>query len=151
VQEHRFRIDVFTPETLPMERLAEYMARFAKLLGEEERVHFVSLEPGSAVLVARAEAQAAPKVEHRLIELSRGRGDPDTQKAFQELDDMLLADNAVGQLLDSSGAEIIAFPGRTRPKPLEFGPFREDAVLEGVGFTVWEVGPQRASHSSSLS
>jgi hypothetical protein len=132
VQEHRFRIDVFTPETLPMERLAEYMARFAKLLGEEERVHFVSLEPGSAVLVARAETQAEPKVERRLIELRQGRGDPDARKAFVELDNMLSADNAVGQLLDSSGGEIIAFPGRTRPKPLEFGPFREDAVLEGV-------------------
>ena len=28
----RFKIDVFTPETLPMERLAEYMLQFAKLL-----------------------------------------------------------------------------------------------------------------------
>jgi hypothetical protein len=45
---------------------------------------------------------------------------------------MLAADNAIGQLLDSSGAEIIVFPGRNKPKPLEFGPFREDAVLEGV-------------------
>lgn len=26
-KEHRFRIDVFTPETLPMERLAEYMGQ----------------------------------------------------------------------------------------------------------------------------
>jgi hypothetical protein len=132
VLEHRFRIDVFTPETLPMERLAEYMARFAKLLGEEERVHFVSVERGSAVLVARADAQAAPNVERRLLALRHGDGDPDAQKAFEELDNMLATDNAIGQLFASNGAEVIAFPGRTRPKPLEFGPFREDAVLEGV-------------------
>lgn len=131
-REHRFRIDRFTPETLPMERLAEYMSRFAKLLGEQERVHFVSVEPGSAVLVARAEAPAAPKVERRLIELKQGRGDPVALKASQELDDMLATDDAVGQLIDADGAEIVAFPGRTRPKPLEFGPFREDGVLEGV-------------------
>ena len=115
-----------------MERLAEYMAHFARFLGEEEHVHFVSVEPGSAVLVARAEAQAAVNVRRRLLEFRNGHGDPDARKAFAELDHMLAVDNAIGQLFDSKGGEIIAFPGRTRPKPLEFGPFREDAVLEGI-------------------
>ena len=130
--EHRFKIDVFTPETLPMERLADYMMRFAKLLGEQERVHFVSIEDGSAVLVARAEPAAATKVERRLVDLRNGRGDPAALQARTELDDMLAEDNAVGQLLDSQGAEIIASAGRNRPQPLEYGPFREDGVLEGV-------------------
>jgi hypothetical protein len=131
-KEHRFKIDVFTPETLPMERLAEYMLRFAKLLGEPERVHFVEVERGSAVLLARTEEVAVPKVEQRLADAVRGQGDPVALKALQELDDMLANDNAVGQLIDESGAEIIAFQGRNRPKPLEYGPFREDGVLEGV-------------------
>ncbi len=131
-KEHQFRIDVFTPETLPMERLAEYMAQFAKVLGEVDHVHFVEVGKGSAVLRARTDAVAVPKVERRLIEASRRQGDPVALKATLALDDMLAADNAIGQLLDSGGAEIIAFPGRTRPKLLEYGPFREDGVLEGV-------------------
>ena len=131
-KEHRFKIDVYTPETLPMERLAEYMLRFAKLLGEPERVHFVEVERGSAVLLARTEEVAVPKVERRLADAVRGQGDPVALKALQELDDMLANDNAVGQLIDEGGAEIIAFQGRNRPKPLEYGPFREDGVLEGV-------------------
>lgn len=131
-KEHRFKIDVYTPETLPMERLAEYMLRFAKLLGEPERVHFVDVERGSAVLLARTEEVAVPKVEQRLADAVRGQGDPVALKALQELDDMLANDNAVGQLIDEGGAEIIAFQGRNRPKPLEYGPFREDGVLEGV-------------------
>lgn len=131
-KERRFKIDVFTPETLPMERLAEYMLQFAKLLGEPERVHFVDVEAGSAVLRARVEEVAVPKIERRLSDASRGQGDPTAVKALQSLDDMLANDNAVGQLLDETGAEIIAFQGRNRPKPLEYGPFREDGVLEGV-------------------
>ncbi len=131
-RERRFKIDVFTPETLPMERLAEYMLPFAKLLGEPERVHFVEVGPGSAVLRARVEDVAAPKVERRVTDASRGLGDPLALKALQLLDKMLADDNATGQLLDEAGAEIIAFPGRNRPKPLEFGPFREDGILEGV-------------------
>ena len=131
-KERRFKIDVFTPETLPMERLAEYMLQFAKLLGEPERVHFVDVEAGSAVLRARVEAVAVPKVERRISDASRGRGDTVAVKALQSLDDMLANDNAVGQVLDEAGAEIVAFQGRNRPKPLEYGPFREDGVLEGV-------------------
>lgn len=131
-KERRFKIDVYTPETLPMERLAEYMLQFAKLLGEPDRVHFVDVAEGSAVLRARVEDVALPKIERRLSDASRGQGDPGALKALQSLDDMLAEDNAVGQLLDERGAEIIAFPGRNRPKPLEYGPFREDGVLEGV-------------------
>ena len=130
--EHRFKIDVFTPETLPMERLAEYMSKFAKFLGEQDRVHFVAVERGSVVLVARAEAEVAQEVERQLLAFKQGSAQPAAVKAWQDLDDMLATDNAVGQLLDASGAERIAFPGRTRPKPLEFGPFREDGVLEGI-------------------
>jgi hypothetical protein len=130
--ERRFRIDIYTPETLPMERLAEYMLQFAKLLGEAEHVHFVDVASGSAVLRARIEDVALPKVERRLAAASRGHGDVVALKAVQSLDDMLAEDNAVGQVLDNVGAEIIAFPGRNRPEPLEYGPFREDGVLEGV-------------------
>lgn len=139
-RQHRFKIDVFTPETLPMERLAEYMLQFAKLLGEPERVHFVDIERGSAVLLARIEEVAAPKVERRLYDASRGQGDPGALKALQTLDDMLANDNAVGLVLDDAGVEIIAFQGRDRPKPLEYGPFREDGVLEGVIIKVGGVG-----------
>ncbi len=131
-KERRFKIDVYTPETLPMERLAEYMLQFAKLLGEPEHVHFIDVNAGSAVLRARVEEVVLSKVERRLSEASRGQGDVVALKALQSLDDMLAEDNAVGQLLDDGGAEIIAFPGRNRPKPLEYGPIREDGVLEGM-------------------
>ena len=74
------------------------MLHFAKLLGEPERVHFVEVEDGSAVLLARTEEVAVPKVEQRLADAVRGQGDPVALKALQELDDMLANDNAVGQL-----------------------------------------------------
>lgn len=67
-----FKIDTFTPETLPMERLAQYMLQFAKLLGEPDRVHFVDVGSGSAVLRARVEDAALPRVERRLSDAARG-------------------------------------------------------------------------------
>jgi hypothetical protein len=140
LKERRFRIDVYTPETLPMKRLAEYMMQFAELLGEPERVHFVDLERGSAVLRARIEQTAVPTVTLRLAEASRGQGDPVALRALRELDDMLANDNAVGHVLDEQGAQIIAFEGRNRLRPLEYGPFRENGVLEGVVIKVGGAG-----------
>ncbi len=43
MQNYRLKIDVFTPETMPMQRLSLYMAELARVLGEPERVHFVEL------------------------------------------------------------------------------------------------------------
>lgn len=34
------RIDAFTPESLPMRRLAQYLLGLAQLMGEPEHVHF---------------------------------------------------------------------------------------------------------------
>ena len=130
--EYRLRIDVFSVESLPMSRLAEYMAELARLLGEQERVHFSHLEPGSAVLVSNIEETAAPKVGERLQQVREGHGSKDAMQAYKALDTLLAKDNAVATLTAEGGAEIITFPGRTRPKPIRYGPFREDGSLDGT-------------------
>ena len=130
--EYRFTIaDSFTPETLPMERLAEYVAAFAKLLGEQGNVHFRSIEAGSAVLVAAIDAPAEPKVRERMVAVHDGGGPSDARKAFADLDEMLRKDNATGALSDAAGALVISFPGRNRPEPLIYGPFRQDGTIDG--------------------
>lgn len=135
--EYRLKIDVFSVESLPMSRLAEYMAELARLLGEQERVHFSRLEPGSAVLVSSIEEPAAPKVEERLQKIRAGTASKDAMQAYKALDTLLAKDNAVATLSTEGDAEIIAFPGRNRPKPMRYGPFREDGSLDG---TVIRVG-----------
>jgi hypothetical protein len=130
--EYRLKIDVFSVDSLPMSRLAEYMRELARLLGEEERVHFSRIEPGSAVLVSNIEEPAVPKVEERLEQVREGRGPKDAMEAYKALDTLLAKDNAVATLSGEGGAEIITFPGRTRPKPIRYGPFREDGSLDGT-------------------
>lgn len=130
--EYRFTIaDSFTPETLPMERLAEYITALAKLLGEQENVHFRSIEAGSAVLVATVDPPAEPKVRERVFAVRDGVGPSDAQKAFSDLDGMLRKDNATGALSDGAAGLVIPFPGRNRPEPLVYGPFRQDATIDG--------------------
>jgi hypothetical protein len=130
--EYRFKIDIFSVDTLPMFRLADYMAELARLFGEKDLVHFSRLEPGSAVLVSVIDEPAAPKVQERLQKVSEGGAPQDAIKAFNALDTMLAKDNAVAVLISSDNSNVIKFPGRTRPKPVRYGPFREHGSLDGV-------------------
>jgi hypothetical protein len=131
-REYRFRIAAsYTPSTLPLERLAEYMVALARLLGEEPNVHFSRIEGGSAVVVAVVEEPAQPKVHDRVCRVRDGTAPLDALKAYADLDDLLRKDNATGMLAVETGGVLIEFPGRTRPEPLVFGPFRQDGSMDG--------------------
>lgn len=146
--EYRFRIDAFTPASMPMAHLAEYMAALAAFLGHEERVHFVRLEEGSTVLVQEIEPEAAPRVRERIESVRRGDGPADALKAFHDIDRALAQDNAVGVLCEPAGAEIIRFPGRERPKPVVYGSFRQQGSLDG--YLVRIGGKDQTKHATLM-
>lgn len=129
--EYRFVIDAYSPDTLPMSRLAEYMADLARLLGSADRVHFVRLEAGSTVLVQRVEPEVAVEVSRRMRGLADNTAPIDATNAFKALNRRLADDDATGSLQEG-GAEVIPFPGRNQPQPVTFGAFNQPGVLDGV-------------------
>lgn len=128
---YTFRIDAFTPDTIPMARLAEYMAALADLVGFEQSTHFVRVQKGSANLLHKIDAPDAPKVERRLQVATTPDAPKDVAKAMKTLDDLLAEDNAKGEMISPTGAVIIPFPGRDRPKPLVFPAIRQDGSIDG--------------------
>lgn len=131
-REYRFRIgDAFTPATLPMARLAEYVAALASLLGETESVHFKAVERGSAVLVADVDEAARSSVTERIRAVRDGKGPKEALRAYRQLDDMLRRDRAVGALESDDEGVLVQFPGYLGAEPLVFGPFRQDGTLDG--------------------
>jgi hypothetical protein len=145
--EYQFRIaDSYTPATLPMERLAEYMGALAALLGEGTQVHFGGIEGGSVKLKALIDEPARPKVRDRIHAVRDGHGPKEAHKAFCVLDEMLRNDNASGTLAGDDGDVVIPFPGKTRPEPLVFGPFRQDCTLDGQVFNIGGRGPVKHVH-----
>lgn len=131
-----FYIDAYSPDTIPMGKLAEYMADFATLLGRENAVHFTGLEQGSTKLLARVKFEDLPKVTNRLGDIRRGNAPKDAAKVFAQIDTRLANDNAVGRILIETGeaatAELLAFAGRDRPKAQSYGPFTQEGNLDGI-------------------
>jgi hypothetical protein len=139
---YRFVIDEsFTPDTLPMWRLAEYMMEIADLLGEKPYVHFVEIGSGSTVLVQDVEHEAYPKVRTRVHDVKRGEGPPDARRAYESLNRKLATDNASGTLVEelepnAPAARVLDFPGRKMFVESEYGPLTQAGTLQGVVIVV---------------
>lgn len=130
--EYRFLIDAYTPKTIPMARLAEYMQHLADMFGETASVHFNRLEQGSTVLVSRIDNEAVPKVRHRIVSLRRREGPSEAQRAYRAINKLLREDNGVGLLKEKpKGATIIRFPGREEIEE-NFPAVREQGTIDGV-------------------
>src|SRR5882672_10586680 len=130
-REYLFKIDVYTPSTLPMRRLAEYMFELARLLGEYDHVHFKRLRKGSAVLESHVDFVAVPKVRARVRAAAIGEAG-DIRRTWQKIDQMLASDNATGSLSEKGHENLVLrFPGRETASD-ELGPFSQEGSIQGV-------------------
>jgi len=127
-----FKIRDFTPHTLPMKRLSEYLAEYARLLGSEEAVHFVRVGEGSAALISEVESPLYASVRRRAIDAARGVGPQDAVKAFQQLDAYLRHDETAATLQNDTNKKILMFPGVTATPKESFGPFNQPGTVEGT-------------------
>lgn len=113
-----------------MARLAEYMSELARLFGNADKVHFVKLKRGSAVLETSVEAVAAPKVRTRLSQTGAPAANDEASTAFHKIDLMLANDNAVGKL-QRGKALVLRFPGRTSPR-IKVGSITQLSTIQGT-------------------
>lgn len=129
-REITFRIDSWTPETIPMERLGEYLVELGRLYGESASVHFKKLKRGSTVIVSAVSEPAVPKVEKRLAQARQVQAPADVVRTYRRIDQMLAEDNAVGAVRFGR-SNVVPFPGREREKPVDYSLVREEGFIEG--------------------
>jgi hypothetical protein len=132
--EYGLKIDAYTPDTMPMARLAEYMTELAALLGQTNSVHFARLEDGSTELVHWVEREASPKVRARTTGVKLGEAPQSAMRAYRTLNKFLREDDAVGTLREKTAATtnvVLLFPGRleaTEKIPI----VRQQGSIDGI-------------------
>lgn len=109
--EFRWILKGFTPEKMPMARLADYIQQLAKMLGQEDGVHFDRVERGSVAVVAAIDRRSSGKVSARVNGIRSGTAPADAMKAYGVINAMLAQDKTTALLRDRS-AVIIRFPGK---------------------------------------
>jgi hypothetical protein len=138
--EFRFRIEAFTPATMPMARLSEYLRELAEILGEPKDVHLIAIETGSTVPVVQVEYESIPKVQARADAVRSGDGPRDSLAAYQRVNRMLREDNgrAVFQR-GKRGAKILEFPGRDEAEET-FASVKQFGSIDGIVVRVGGTG-----------
>lgn len=132
LREYRFKIDAYTPETIPLIRLTEYLHDVAVLFGNTDSVHFGKIEKGSTVPLLLVRKEAEIKVRERLQAVRAKDGPEEAMKAVKDINERLRKDDAKGAIVDPVKRRILVFPGRDLNRLLEYGPFTQPGTLEGV-------------------
>jgi hypothetical protein len=135
-REYRFEIDAYSPDTIPLARLSQYLSDLARMMGETANVHLLRVDKGSTVPIIAVEWEAEPKVRERLRAVRFNEGPLEAQRAYREINKKLVEDNANGVLLDPSKGKVINFPGRDGANQPEFGPLRQKGVFQGIPIRV---------------
>jgi hypothetical protein len=131
-REYRFEIDAFSPSTIPMARLAEYLSDLATMLGSPGSVHLLKIEKGSTVPIVLVDFEAEPKVRERIKAVKNEEAPEDALTAARNIDRRLLQDNAKADLRDPVGAKVFRFPGRENAVKQEFGPINQAGSFQGI-------------------
>jgi hypothetical protein len=139
----KLRINAYTPETIPMRRLTEYMLPFAALLGNESRAHFKGLRKSSTTLCVRGDPEDVAKAGERLAKVNHRDAPTDIVRAFNNINALLREDKASATLRRDK-AQIVKFPGCHAPVIERIGPVKEAGQLEGKVVSVG--GKDRTKH-----
>jgi hypothetical protein len=123
-------VRAWTPKTIPMKRLAQYMLPFALMLGNEAHVHFKGVRKGSTALRAEVEPDGIPLVQERLAGINRGDAPGDATRGFRDITALLQEDAASARLMCGK-AKIIEFP-KSKMQEERIGPIFEAGQLEGT-------------------
>ena len=140
--EYRFKIKAYTPETMPMARLAEYLRELATVLGEPKDVHLIGVESGSTVPVLRIDYESIPKVQRRAAEVRGGDAPRDPLVAYRRLNQMLREDNARAVFQHGHrGARVLEFPGRDDAEE-ELANVKQLGTMDGTVIRVGGTGDE---------
>lgn len=134
--DYRFEIDAFTPDTIPLARLSQYLGDLARMMGQESSVHFVRVDKGSTIPVIRVDWEALPKVRQRLQSVRFNEGPAEARRAYKEINRKLIEDNANGVLIEPGAKKVIRFPGRDGANQPEFGPISQTGAFQGIPIKV---------------
>ena len=133
---YRLKIEAYSPETMPMKRLAEYLTDVAVLLGDEQHVHLIGIEGSSTCPVVLVDREAEQGVVNRVHRAYLKEGPEEAVRAITSINARLVADNACAALLNPINDKVLEFPGAKAPRRIEWPSINQAGELYGVPIVI---------------
>jgi hypothetical protein len=129
-REFRWKIGAYSAETMPLDRLMEYIKELMVVLGDPQHMHLIKVESSSTQPVFKVDADAAPRIEARASQVKAGIAPIDARKSFRRINAMLREDKTDAIIMEGT-AEIIQFPGINTPPPEQITGVQQPGSLDG--------------------
>lgn len=131
LQEFSFEIQAFTPETMPFDRLMDYLKDVAVLLGEASDLHLIDIRQGSTKPVFAMRPDVAARARVRVAEVRSGGGSERRRTAYDRIDRRVREDGGTALIRAPEGAAILNFSGADTPAGVMHG-IRQPTTIEGT-------------------
>lgn len=109
---YTFKIEDFTPESMPFGRLVEYYAEIKKMLGVADHLHLVDVVESSHGSAFKIDRNHEADLAKRLMAINDGTAPKNSTRARDAINYMLREDGTSGSFYDSRGVNVIPFPGK---------------------------------------
>ena len=108
---YTFKIEDFTPESMPFGRLVDYYIEIKRMLGVADNLHLVDVVESSHGSAFKIDRNHETTLAKRLMEINEGTAPKIAVNAREAINTMLRQDGTSGSFYDSRGVNVIPFPG----------------------------------------
>lgn len=141
LERFKFTVPGYTPDTMPLDRLMEYLNQLAVVLGNPGDLHLVGVEKGSTRPVLAMRHDVAAKARHHAREVAEGGGSTRRREAFNTIRRMVGQDGGQPAVLKApKGAIILKFPSVEIGEDQVINSLRQLTSIEGTLVRVGGVG-----------
>lgn len=109
---YTFKIEDFTPDSMPFGRLIEYYAEIRKMLGVAENLHLVGVFEGSHGSAFAIDGNFESQLVERLNAINEGTAPKMAIRAQETINSMLKEDGTSGAFFDKQNQNVVQFPGK---------------------------------------
>jgi hypothetical protein len=109
LERFEFTVPGYTPETMPLDRLIEYLEQLSVVLGEASELHLVGIEKSSVRPVLVMRHDVATRARARASEVRQGGGSARRRGAFDRIRHMVSEDGGAPASLKAPEGQILEF------------------------------------------
>lgn len=110
LERFEFTVPGYTPDTMPLNRLLEYLNNLSIVLGEASELHLVGIETSSTRPVLMMRHDVATRARARASEARQGRASNRRRDAFEAIRKLVSEDGGEAATLTAPEGKILEFP-----------------------------------------
>jgi hypothetical protein len=141
LERFKFTLPGYAPETMPLNRLMEYLNHLSVVLGSPGDLHLVGIERGSTRPVLAMRHDIAHRARNNARAVAEGGGSATRREAFNNIRRMVAEDGGETAILKApKGAVILKFPSAAMGEDQVVNSLRQHTSIEGTLVRIGGIG-----------